>query len=103
MSAKEVPWFDFDHPNGRKIFVSGKDNFDKNAQTHTQICFERWDHSDGNLVRDAWTLTMRYEKPETVAKLVEESGFKIAAQFANYNDSTEVELKDAELFLCQKI
>jgi SAM-dependent methyltransferase len=80
---EEVDWFTLTHPNGRQIYVSGKDIYDYSRQIYTQICYERWDTPTGELVRPPWELTLRYSLPQEIETLLYYNGFKIVAQYAD--------------------
>ncbi|MCP5097904.1 MAG: class I SAM-dependent methyltransferase [Chloroflexi bacterium] len=99
---EEVAWFDVSHPNGRQIFVSGTDHFDHAQQHHIQVCYERWDHPKGKLVRPPWELTLRYSTSQEVETLLHYNGFKIVSRYAGYDGTLETEEKPANVFICQK-
>jgi SAM-dependent methyltransferase len=99
---EEAEWFTLDHPNGRKIFVSGTDKFDYARQLFIQTCYERWDKPDGELVRPPWEHTLRYVMPQEMETLLYYNGFKIVAKYADYEGSLETDKKPARIFICQK-
>jgi len=99
---EEVEWFTVTHPNGRQIYVSGKDIYDYTQQTYTQICYERWDSPTGELVRPPWELTLRYSLPQEIETLLHYNGFKIAARYAEYDGSPATAENPPEVFICEK-
>jgi SAM-dependent methyltransferase len=98
----EVDWFSLTHPNGRQIYVSGKDIYDYSLQIRTQICYERWDSPDGELVRTPWELTLRYSFPQEIETLLHYNGFMIVAKYADYDGIPATAENIAEVFICEK-
>ena len=99
---EEVEWFTLTHPNGRQIYVSGKDIYDYAQQHRIQICYERWDSPTGELVRAPWELKLRYTLPQDVETLLHYNGFKIVSKFAEYDGTLPSAEKPAEVFICAK-
>jgi hypothetical protein len=50
IELEEVEWFTLTHPNGRQIYISGKDIYDYTLENFTKIGYERWDKPTGELV-----------------------------------------------------
>ena len=99
---EEVDWFTLTHPNGRPIYVSGKDIYNYTQQTYTQICYERWDTPTGELVRSPWELTLRYSLPQEIETLLHYNGFKIVAQYAEYDGSPATAEAPPGIYICKR-
>lgn len=98
----DQPWYTLTHPNGRQIHTSGRQWFDHAQQLYIQRAHEHWDRTDGELVREPWTLTLRYVMPQEMEALLHYNGFRIVAR---YNDWVEEPVKPGELgfiYLCKK-
>ena len=101
-ALEEREWFTLSHPNGREIYVSGTDRFDYAQQHWIQTCYERWDEPDGELVRPANELILRYTMPQDVESILHYNGFKIVARYADYNGTPGSADQPATVFLCEK-
>ena len=99
---EEVEWFTLTNPNGREIYVSGKDIYDYTLQQRTQICYERWDAPTGAFVRPPWKLTLRYSFSQEIESLLYYNGFKITVKYANYDGSPATAETPPEVFICEK-
>ena len=97
----EKEWFTVTHPNGREIYVSGKDIYDYTLQIRIQICYERWDTPTGELVRPPWELALRYSFPQEIETLLYYNGFKIGDRYAEYDGSPAAAEHPPEVFICE--
>jgi hypothetical protein len=82
--------------------VSGKDRFDHARQHYIQTCYERWDAPDGDLVRPSWELTLRYLMPLEMEAILHYNGFKIMAQYADWDGSPITQDKPFGIYICEK-
>lgn len=98
----EVSWFTLTHPNGRQIYVSGTSRYDYTRQHWLQVCYERWDEPQGELVRAPWELTLRYTMPQDVDTLLYYNGFKIVASYCDYDGTLGTAERPPSLFICTK-
>ena len=99
---EEVEWFTITHPNGREIYVSGKDIYEYTLQQRTQICYERWDAPTGEFVRPPWKLILRYSFPQEIESLLHYNGLKITAKYADYDGSPATADRPPEVYICEK-
>jgi SAM-dependent methyltransferase len=98
----EIEWFTLIHPNGRQIYVSGKDRYDYSQQHRIQTCYERWDEPKGELVRPPWELTLRYTMPQDLETLLHYNGFRIVSKYAEYDGTLGTAEKPPGVFVCEK-
>lgn len=101
-TLEEKAWFTLTHPDQRQIYVSGTDRFDHGQQLYIQTCYERWDNPDGNLVRPSWELTLRYLMPQEMESILHYNGFKITAQYADWNGAPVTQEKPFGVYICEK-
>lgn len=99
---EERAWYTLDHTNGRQVYVSGMDRFDHARQLSIQTCYERWDSPDGALVRPSWELTLRYMMPQEMEALLHYNGFKIMAQYADWDGAPVTQDKPFGIYICEK-
>ncbi len=100
-TTEEVEWFTLTHPNGRKIYVTGTDEFDFSKQQWTQTCYERWDQPGGELVRSPWALTLRYTMPQEMETFLHYNGFEILSKYAEWDGTLETKEIPASIYLCK--
>ena len=99
---EETAWYTMTHPNGRQIHASGTQWFDHVQQWYVQRCHERWDNTDGELVRPAWQLTLRYIMPQEMEALLHYNGFKVTARYDDYLGNPASPDEFAHIYLCEK-
>lgn len=101
-APEEVDWFTVDHPNGRKIYVSGTDRFDYAAQLWIQTCYERWDDPAGELVRPPSELTLRSTMPQELEMILHYNGFDIVSKYADYGGTPPTADQPPSVYICEK-
>ena len=99
---EEEAWYTMAHPNGRTIYFSGKSWYDHTEQLWIQMGYERWDEPEGELVRQPWTLTLRYTMPQELETLLHYNGFKIIAKHAEYDGTPSTPQRPPGVFICEK-
>jgi SAM-dependent methyltransferase len=101
-SQEEMAWYTLTHPDQRQIFVSGTDRFDHAQQHYIQTCYERWEKPDGDLVRPSWELTLRYLLPQEMEAILHCNGFKITAQYADWDGFPTTQNRPFGIYICEK-
>lgn len=99
---EEEAWYTLSHPGGRTIHVSGKSWYDHTKQLEIQMGYERWDGPDGELVRQPWTLTLRYTMPQELETLLYYNGFELISNHTEHDGTPPTPQNPPSVFICKK-